>query len=365
MPSSNRQASLSLTTTDESVEAMRFENQRESARRIATMLLTNLVVVLGTPLLSVAQQGEAENVSPAAVRTFNKLDKNDNGILEPGEWDALRGMRQWVFARGYKELPTVTLDNFTKLYRKYLRDLLRKHQQQISKSSNKAFTHEGGEFVGSFQSRGPMKTPRDKPLPQPAVVLGNDNRKLSDNRQDVVHGGHRLNPSGIKFIRAAEPDENAKNWSRNELTLFAELDRNFDGFVTAEEISESSRLKNAASRKSRPSLSKQKKAASKKHGSELPTRYRSRDKNGDGQIALYEWLGVTPVSGVEIFQQYPRVADLSDGFLGTSRRQSTGKVQRKNHARSQLSKPDGKRKPNSSRKHLFRRYRKPSDPSSR
>lgn len=170
---------------------------------------------------------------PTPEESFQRMDRNQNGLLDPDEIQTLPGFLKDMYARaGLDGSRAVNLQEF----------------QGVSQKLREQF--EQGRSSGGFQSRRPDGGGGPPPGEMRPPGGESDRRDMSRTEE----------PSDGDFRRDRRRDdrENASSSSTGK---------------------DSSSGKNAKKeKKPKPRVTK-----------DLPDEYREKDKNGDGQIALHEW----------------------------------------------------------------------------
>lgn len=173
---------------------------------------------------------------PTPEESFQRMDRNQNGLLDPDEIQTLPSFIKDMYARaGLDGSRAVNLQEF----------------QGVSQKIREQF--EQGRANGGFQFRRPDGgggPPGDMRPP----------------------GGEFERRDGREMSRAEEPSDNDFRRDR---------DRRRDD----RDAGSSSSAKDSSSGKN----SKKEKKPKPRVTKDLPDEYRDKDKNGDGQIALHEW----------------------------------------------------------------------------
>lgn len=108
---------------------------------------------------------------------------------------------------------------------------------------------------------------------------------------------HKQSASAVSNRVAAGTVRGRANlWSDLDVARFFEIDWNHDGFLTAAEIDQSRRANESVATRESRRREQADRVPEKQDRLKLPVNYRKRDVDGDGQIGLYEWLGVTPTN---------------------------------------------------------------------
>ena len=197
---------------------------------------------------------------PTPEESFQRMDRNQNGLLDPDEIQQLPGFLKDMYARaGVDGSRAVNLQEFQGVSQK-----MREQFEQGRSSGQSQFRRPdsggGGPPPGEMRPPGGDSNRRETTRPEEPAdedVRRDDRDRRRDDRDSSSRGSSKDSPSSKNAKRDKKPKprvtkdlpdeyrERDKNndgqialyeWERSAFTKFYDLDRNGDGFLTPGEL---------------------------------------------------------------------------------------------------------------------------------